>query len=156
MSQGTFLKINRHWAPPGAKRRYERRVLRLGYSDPGFEPGGFFRDSQEQIVIWTDVENGMLVTDVIKYESWLATITPEPASEPDSAPPEPEGQVQFSGAYRARNGHVVNIGMPTTSRADAQAVVDTFHLEDDEGPSYFVAIRILPPWVPVKQEGATE
>lgn len=64
-----------------------------------------------------------------------------------------EGQRQFSAAYRARNGHVVSIGMPTAVRADAEAVVKTFRREDDEGPDYFVANRILPPWVPVQQEG---
>lgn len=68
---------------------------------------------------------------------------------------EPEGQRQFSAAYRARNGHVVNIGMPTAVRADAEAVVKTFRREDDEGPDYFVANRILPPWVPVEQGDET-
>lgn len=67
---------------------------------------------------------------------------------------EPEGRRWFSAAYRAQNGNVIPIGGETVLAEFAQKTVDEFSREDDEGPDYFLASRILSPWVPVKQEGA--
>lgn len=69
---------------------------------------------------------------------------------------EPEGRRWFTAAYRARNGNVIAIGLETVIAADAQATVDEFRREDDEGPEYFLASRVIPPWVPVKQEGTDD
>lgn len=66
---------------------------------------------------------------------------------------EPEGRRVFAAAYRAGNGNVIPIGGETTVREHAQKTVDDFTREDDEGRFYFVASRIVPPWVPVEQEG---
>ena len=67
---------------------------------------------------------------------------------------EPEGSRQFTAAYRARNGNVISLETPNMLREAAEKTVREFAEEDPEGPDYFVATRILPPWVPVKQEGA--
>lgn len=67
---------------------------------------------------------------------------------------EPEGRRWFSAAYRAQNGNIIPIGDETVLAEYAQKTVDEFSREDDEGPNYFLASRILSPWVPVKQEGA--
>ncbi|QXE28929.1 MULTISPECIES: hypothetical protein [Microbacterium] len=69
---------------------------------------------------------------------------------------EPEGRRWFSAAYRAQNGNIIPIGEETVLAEYAQKTVDKFSREDDEGPDYFLASRILPPWVPVKQEGADD
>lgn len=76
------------WAPPGAKRRYLRRVLRVDYSDPAYRSGGIFGVPEQSVVVWEDLDNGLSVLDVLKYEAWLAahesTTQPEPehAAEP--------------------------------------------------------------------------
>lgn len=67
---------------------------------------------------------------------------------------EPEGRRVFVAAYRARNGNVLSIGAETVVQEHAQNTVDEFSREDTDGPEYFVASRVVPPWVPVKQEGA--
>lgn len=67
---------------------------------------------------------------------------------------EPEGRRQFTAAYRATNGNVISLETPNVLREAAERTVAEFADEDTEGPDYFVATRILPPWVPVKQEGA--
>lgn len=67
---------------------------------------------------------------------------------------EPEGRRQFTAAYRASNGNVISLETPNMLREAAERTVREFSEEDPEGPDYFVATRILPPWVPVKQEGA--
>lgn len=67
---------------------------------------------------------------------------------------EPEGRRQFTPAYRAGNGNVISLETPNMLRDAAEKTVREFTEEDPEGPDYFVAMRILPPWVPVKQEAA--
>lgn len=67
---------------------------------------------------------------------------------------EPEGRRWFSAAYRAQNGKIIPIGDETVLAEYAQKTVDDFSREDEEGPDYFLASRIIPPWVPVKQGGA--
>lgn len=62
---------------------------------------------------------------------------------------EPEGRREFAAAYRARNGNVIPLGAETVVQDDANAVRAEFEREDPEGPAYFVATRILPPWLPV-------
>lgn len=66
---------------------------------------------------------------------------------------ESEGRRQFTAAYRATNGNVISLETPNMLREAAEKTVAEFAEEDPEGPDYFVATRILPPWVPVKQEG---
>lgn len=66
---------------------------------------------------------------------------------------EPEGRRQFTAAYRADNGTVISLETPNMLREAAEKTVREFAEEDPEGPDYFVATRILPPWAPVKQEG---
>lgn len=66
---------------------------------------------------------------------------------------EPEGRRQFTAAYRATNGNVISLETPNMLREAAEKTVREFAEEDPEGPDYFVVMRILPPWVPVKQEG---
>ncbi|WP_454113509.1 hypothetical protein [Microbacterium maritypicum] len=67
---------------------------------------------------------------------------------------EPEGRRQFTAAYRATNGNVISLETPNMLREAAERTVAEFAEEDPEGPDYFVASRILPPWVPAEQEGA--
>ena len=62
---------------------------------------------------------------------------------------EQRGRREFTAAYTTRSGVVCPFGFPTVVQADAQAVVDEFSREDPDGPNYFVATRILPPWLPV-------
>ena len=62
---------------------------------------------------------------------------------------ETEGRREFAAAYRARNGNVIPLGAETVVQDDANAVRAEFEREDPEGPAYFVATRILPPWLPV-------
>lgn len=69
---------------------------------------------------------------------------------------EPEGRRQFTAAYRARNNNVISLETPNMLREAAEKTVREFAEEDPEGPHYFVATRILSPWVPVKQEGADQ
>lgn len=64
-----------------------------------------------------------------------------------------DGHRQFVPAYRATSGNVIAFGSETVVQEHAQRYVDQFTAEDPEGPDYFVATRILPPWVPAKQEG---
>lgn len=64
---------------------------------------------------------------------------------------EPEGRRQFTAAYRAGNGNVISLETPNKLRWAAEKTVREFAEEDPEGPDYFVATRILPPWLPVEQ-----
>lgn len=64
---------------------------------------------------------------------------------------EPEGRRWFSAAYRAQSGHVVPIDVPSTLQWAAERVRDEYRREDPEGPDYFLASRILPPWLPVEE-----
>ena len=59
------------------------------------------------------------------------------------------GRREFTAAYTTQSGAVCPFGFPTVVQADAQAVADEFSREDPDGPNYFVATRILPPWLPV-------
>ncbi|WP_417540765.1 hypothetical protein [Microbacterium maritypicum] len=69
---------------------------------------------------------------------------------------EPEGRRQYTAAYRAANGKVIPLETPNMLREAAERTVAEFTEEDPEGPDYFVATRIMPPWVPVKQEGTDD
>lgn len=80
----------------------------------------------------------------------------EIAARPGVVAEEPEGRRWFSAAYRAQNGNIIPIGDETVLAEYAQKTVDEFSREDDEGPNYFLASRILSPWVPVKQEGTEQ
>ena len=62
---------------------------------------------------------------------------------------EHHGRREFTAAYTSQSGVVCPFGFPTVVQADAQAVADEFSREDPDGPNYFVATRILPPWLPV-------
>ena len=62
---------------------------------------------------------------------------------------EHHGQREFTAAYTSQSGVVCPFGFPTVVQATAQAVADEFSREDPDGPNYFVATRILPPWLPV-------
>ena len=86
------------------------------------------------------------------FDRWLAVHDAEVRA--GVVAEEPGGQRWFTAAYRAENGNVIPIGAETVLAEYAQKTVDEFAREDDEGPEYFLASRILPPWVPVKQEGA--
>lgn len=66
------------------------------------------------------------------------------------------GRREFTAAYTARSGAVMSISPETPVLEHAKNVVNLFHRNDPEGPDYFVATRILPPWNPVEQEGATD
>ena len=64
-----------------------------------------------------------------------------------------EGRREYTAAYRAKNGNVIPLGDETVRRADAERVRDEFATEDPTGPEYFIATRVLPPWLPMEQEG---
>lgn len=84
------------------------------------------------------------------FDRWLAAHDAEVRA---AALAEQEGRRWFTAAYRAGNGNVIAIGGETIIQEHAQKTVDDFAREDDEGPNYFLATRISPPWVPVEQEG---
>lgn len=79
------------------------------------------------------------------FDRWLASVLAERG--------EPEGRRWFSAAYRGRNGNVIPIGDENTLREFPEAVVEEFRREDPDGPEYFLASRILPPWLPVEENG---
>lgn len=54
-------------------------------------------------------------------------------------------------AYWTRNGAIHSLGEETVIQADAEAVAEEFRREDPEGPTYFVASRVIPPWLPVDE-----
>lgn len=87
-----------------------------------------------------------------QFERWLAAHDAEVRG--GVVAEEPEGRRWFSAAYRAQNGNVIPVGDETVLAEFAQKTVEEFAREDNEGPDYFLASRILPPWVPVEQEGA--
>lgn len=87
-----------------------------------------------------------LVVDLVEA---LAEVRASVVSE------EPEGRRQFTAAYRAGNGNVISLETPNKLRCAAEKTVREFAEEDPEGPDYFVATRILPPWVPVEQGDET-
>lgn len=68
-------------APHGATRRYTRRVIRIDYADPGYRSGGLFGTTEQTIVAWTDLQNGLAVFDVLKYERWLGTLSTPPGPD---------------------------------------------------------------------------
>lgn len=84
------------------------------------------------------------------FDRWLAAHDAEVRA---AALAEQEGRRWFTAAYRAGNGNVIAIGGETVVQEHAQKTVDDFAREDDEGPDYFLATRISPPWMPVEQEG---
>ena len=96
--------------------------------------------------------SGRILPAFGEFDRWLAAHDAEVRA--GVVTEEPEGRRVFAAAYRAGNGNVISIGGESTVQEHAQKTVDDFTREDDEGPFYFVASRILSPWVPVKQEGA--
>ena len=80
------------------------------------------------------------------WDRWLAQYTAAKRAEWEA---EQHGRRQFTAAYTTQSGVVCPFGFPTVVQADAQAVADEFSREDPDGPNYFVATRILPPWLPV-------
>lgn len=87
-----------------------------------------------------------------EFDRWLAAHDAEVRA--GVVTEEPEGRRQFTAAYTTQTEIVHPLGDTTAVKADAQAVADEFTREDPEGPDYFVATRIMPPWVPAKQEAA--
>lgn len=66
---------------------------------------------------------------------------------------EQDGRRWFTPAYQSTSGNIIAFGDETVVQEHAQRYADQFAREDPEGPDYFVATRILPPWMPVEQEG---
>src|SRR5690606_22968569 len=69
---------------------------------------------------------------------------------------EAEGRRWFTPAYRALSGNIITFGDETVVQEHARRQVDQFTREYPEGPDYFVATRVLPPWAPVEQEGESD
>lgn len=86
-----------------------------------------------------------------RFYRWLAQYTAEKRAEWEA---EQGTRRVFAAAYRAPNGRVISIGGETVVQEHAQKTVDEFAREDDEGPAYFLASRIVPPWVPVNENGS--
>lgn len=84
------------------------------------------------------------------FDRWMVAHDAQKRAEWEAEQGEPEGRRWFSAAYRARNGNVVPIGDENTLREFPEAVVEEFRREDPDGPEYFLASRILPPWLPVE------
>ena len=80
------------------------------------------------------------------FDRWLAAHDAQKRAEWEA---EQRGRREFTAAYTTQSGVVCPFGYPTVVQADAQAVADEFSREDPDGPNYFVATRILPPWLPV-------
>lgn len=78
------------------------------------------------------------------FDRWMADVRASVLAEQG----EPEGRRWFSAAYRGRNGNVIPIGDENTLREFPEAIVEEFRREDPDGPEYFLASRILPPWLP--------
>lgn len=93
------------------------------------------------------------VTGLEDFDRWLAA---HDAEVRVAALAEQEGRRQFTAAYRAANGNVIALDTPTAVREHASNTVAEFADEDPEGPDYFVATRILPPWMPVPDTTKTE
>lgn len=86
------------------------------------------------------------------FDRWLAAHDAEKRAEWEA---EQGTRRVFAAAYRAPNGRVISIGGETVVQEHAQKTVDEFAREDDEGPAYFLASRIVPQWVPVNENGET-
>ena len=92
------------------------------------------------------VENPKYLFQASRFDRWLAQYTAAKRAEWEA---EQRGRREFTAAYTTQSGVVCPFGYPTVVQADAQAVADEFSREDPDGPNYFVATRILPPWLPV-------
>ena len=97
---------------------------------------------------WSEVQDFTedQVVKAIMSSDWLAAHDAQKRAEWEA---EQQGRRQFTAAYTTQSGVVCPFGFPTVVQADAQAVADEFSREDPDGPNYFVATRILPPWLPV-------